>query len=934
MRYLCALVLVLGSVLAAPAAEPSLAEARRSWLRGHYQEARAQYEELARDPKQRDAARLGLSKTWQSEGDYDQALEVVEAGVKESPRSADLQARRAELLYLRGRWDEADQAAGAALALQKDHFLAHWVRGEMDRDRGDVDKADDQFSQIVTTYSERSNHDNDVKDPDELLLIGRAGCEHAQWNHLADQFSFILNEVYGEALKNDKDFWPAEYQAGMLLLEKYNRGDALPALQKALTINPRAAEALTGLGVAALQKLDINDAARFADRALKINPHLPEALCLRADVSLTSGDVGKALQDLEQARQISPRDENILGRLAACLVLQNRRDDLGKLVREVAGFDSKPGLFYYQLGRQLEERHRFEEAAKDFRQAADLRPMLPWALNSLGLLEMRLGREPEARALLTRAFEADPFNVRVSNSLKVLHHLEKYETLKTAHFQLRYDPQHDRQLARYMARYLEEIYTDLSDKFQYQPREPYLVEVFTSHAMFSGRTIALPDLHTIGACTGRVVALVSPRGEGVGQPFNWARVLRHEVVHLFNLEQTNFLVPHWFTEGLAVINEGFPRPQSWNDILQAHAAAGDLFHLDNIELGFVRPRDGEEWNLAYCQARLYVEFLKEKYGRQTVGEMLKAYGDGLDTRSAIVRVCHVDQETFEKDYRAYVAGIVQSLGNKPTAKPRTLEELKEAQEKDPDNADLAAQLAEQHLLRSQPAEARALADRVLARLPRQPLASYVKARLLLAAGEEEAARKLLENAADPKTPDPRVVKQLGILYLKAGDFPHAAGMLELGRQAQPYETYWLTELAKVYVHTGDKDKQIQVLKELAPLDADDLDTRKRLAGLLEAAGRHAEAEQYARQALEIDVVDEEAQQALGDALLAQKKYDGAREAYATILEVNDKAEEARLKLARVYLETGDKTKAAAEVQKVLAHDPDNQEAQRLRKLLE
>ena len=78
--------------------------------------------------------------------------------------------------------------------------------------------------------------------------------------------------------------------------------------------------------------------------------------------------------------------------------------------------------------------------------------------------------------------------------------------------------------------------------------------------MFSGRVVALPDLHTIGACTGRMVAMVSPHGRGVRKPFNWGRVLRHELVHIFNLEQTNFLVPHWLTEGLAVSNEGFPRP--------------------------------------------------------------------------------------------------------------------------------------------------------------------------------------------------------------------------------------------------------------------------------------------------------------------------------------------------------------------------------------
>src|SRR5207302_6881988 len=156
-----------------------------------------------------------------------------------------------------------------------------------------------EFRWFVRTFSQRSDMDKDVTDPDELLLIGLAGSENARWNRLSDQFDVILQDVYADALKQDKDFWLAEYQAGMLLLEKYNRAEGLAALDKALTINPRAAEALVGKGVAALQRLEIQDAERFAERALKINPKLPEALRLRADVHLTIGNIDKALKELQ-----------------------------------------------------------------------------------------------------------------------------------------------------------------------------------------------------------------------------------------------------------------------------------------------------------------------------------------------------------------------------------------------------------------------------------------------------------------------------------------------------------------------------------------------------------------------------------------------------------------------------------------------------------
>src|SRR2546421_8347026 len=62
------------------AAEPvTPAEARERWLRGNCEEARADYEALAKDPTHKAAAAVGLSRVLQSQGQYEQALAAVEA---------------------------------------------------------------------------------------------------------------------------------------------------------------------------------------------------------------------------------------------------------------------------------------------------------------------------------------------------------------------------------------------------------------------------------------------------------------------------------------------------------------------------------------------------------------------------------------------------------------------------------------------------------------------------------------------------------------------------------------------------------------------------------------------------------------------------------------------------------------------------------------
>ena len=100
------------------------------------------------------------------------------------------------------------------------------------------------------------------------------------------------------------------------------------------------------------------------------------------------------------------------------------------------------------------------------------------------------------------------------------------------------------------------------------------------------------------------------------KPFNWNRVIRHELVHVFNLEQTKGKVPHWFTEGLAVRYEGPNIPPSWHALLADKVNNNELLNLDNILLGFIRPRSPLQWQQAYLQSLLYVEYLDEDARRE------------------------------------------------------------------------------------------------------------------------------------------------------------------------------------------------------------------------------------------------------------------------------------------------------------------------------
>ena len=231
---------------------------------------------------------------------------------------------------------------------------------------------------------------------------------------------------------------------------------------------------------------------------------------------------------------------------------------------EVTKRNPHAGEFYFALASQLEARNKQTEAEPYFREAIRVMPRQIGPEGHLGLLYMHAGREDDARRTLRAAFRADPFNVRVKNSLEVLDVLEAMQTLERARFTVRYQGAEDKLLARYAARHLEKVYPLLCRRFGYDPPGKTLVEIFNQargldgHQWFSARMVGLPYLDTVAASTGRIVAMVSPNEPQLGHHLNWARVLTHETVHVINLQQTHFDCPHWFTEGLAVWSENSP----------------------------------------------------------------------------------------------------------------------------------------------------------------------------------------------------------------------------------------------------------------------------------------------------------------------------------------------------------------------------------------
>jgi len=843
---------------------------RQRFQRGNYAEARTGYEALLKGERPAVAAFAGLAAVERAEGEYSKALDTLDAGLKAHPDDPTLLALRADLLYSLGRWDDAAKDAEAAIKKQDANFLARWTRTRILRDRGELAAADKEVRWFVKAYSDASAAGKDVADPELLLLVAHAGIENARWNNKPQQFKFVLDEVLGDAIKNDPDFWQAESFAGELLAEKHNRADAADAFDKALKVNPKAVEALVGRGRLAMADLDAVAAGRFADQAIKVNPKHPAALRLKADVRLAEGDAGAAERLLLAAKLVNPREETTLARLAAVYQLARKPEKVAEVEKEMSAFCAKPGLFYSEFAEVLTARKQYAQAEEAFKKATELRPDLSAPKAGLGMLMMQLGREPEAKVQLEAAFKADPFHVRVSNALRVLKHLDGYETYETEHFVIKYDPKTDRLFAAWLGDSLEGWHAEFAKLYGGAPPGKLLVEVFATREMFSGRILSLPGLPGAaqGASTGPLIAIPSPNADGAKKLYNWATVARHELTHAFNLTQTGFLVPIWLTEGLAVRAERSRRFESNVGLLAERFAAGTAFDLDTIARGYHNFGNPQDVMLAYYQGLLYVEYVAKAHGEESIAKLLDAFKLGLGANDAIRRACGVEQAALEKGYRDFLREYVK--GQPKVEKPVAFAELEKLHAKDPADADVAAKLAAEYARRNRAADARKLVDAALAKETGHPAAALVKSRLLLREKDPAGARAVLEEAVKANPADVRVLTALGKLCLDTGEPERAAAAFEAVRAACVPETEVLDLLAKCYAATKS-DKLAGSLADFADRVPDKLDLRLRLAKLHAAAGRHAEAERWAREVLFVDVASEEAKEALVAALRARKK---------------------------------------------------------------
>jgi len=643
---------------------------------------------------------------------------------------------------------------------------------------------------------------------------------------VAGDFRAIMTLIARVRDELDRLYWPVRLAEAELLYEKHNYKEARQAAREVLALNPGCARAWALLGEASVDAFDFDRAGAIAFRLDSLAASLngasaagPSTLgsLIRARARLRQRDPDGAADLLDRMLEVYPTHRRGLAMRAAAAAASFDDEATRRYLERLDEIASGTPIGHYEVGRALSEARQYAPAADHLERAADRLPDWPEPIIELGLLEMQSGRDARAKKALTRAVALDPFDARADNSLRLINELLSYETIRSEHFVVRYRPGVDEVLAREMPPILERIHERVTGEgpggIDFEPSRRTVIELMPDHEWFSVRITGMPQIHTMAASTGPVIAMESPR-EGPGHragPYDWARVVQHEYAHTVTLARTRNRIPHWFTEAAAVYLEDAPRPTPWIGLLTEAHEKDELFDLGEISIAFVRPERPQDRTLAYAQGHWMYEFMIQRWGGDAPLHLMDRYAAGEDEAGAMRAVLGVSRDEFMARFRQWAGGQLVEWGVAPG----------------PDRPPLRSLLKEMYDAPDAPdAPTWAWIQRWLEAHPDHPalLELAAETRRQLAGGEvDERAARLLERLAEARPVDPDPRRTLVRFYLDSDDPARAIPHLQWLDAREQHSPAYAAELARRYAALGQWERAGEKAERatvIAPFDAD------------------------------------------------------------------------------------------------------------------
>jgi tetratricopeptide (TPR) repeat protein len=754
-------------------------------------------------------------------GDAEQMLRAAPAHLRSATAS-----QLGGALRHQGKYAAADSAFRVALT-GEDSLVARLNLALLQYERGERAAALDELDRFIDVYNRASG-----RLTSEQLAAVATACRYLGARD--PQLFKDAIAAFDEAIAADPYNYDARVQLGRLFLEKYNSGDAKTAFQQVLERNPAHADAL--LGMARVLEFDnapgVVEAAR---KALVTNPNHVAAHAFLSRTFLAQDQFDSAAVHAERAAAVNAIATDAVSALA---VLHYARAETRQLNDMLA---HAPVDVFVALGEAAVQRRQYR-AAVDFAQraiAADSSSGPARAI--LGINLMRVGDIAGSRNALEQSFARDPYNVWVKNSLDMLDRVAGFNEYRTPHFIIVAAPRDAAIVAAYAGELAEGAFEKLKARYGYTPQTPIRLELFDRHADFSVRTVGLAGLGALGVSFGNVLAMDAPSARAQGA-FNWGSTLWHELAHAFHLGMTEHRVPRWFTEGLAVLEERRARAGWGDDVSPAFLNAlrtDRILKVRDINSGFARPSYPEQVGVSYFQASLLLELIERDFGAGAITALLRAFGTGKQTESALRDVLKLTPEELDARFDKYVRERYRTaLAIEPSAFAEALKRGRDLFNAKSDEAVTHLEttravfpeytgpdtpywyLAQIYTAREDWKRAEAELNRLVSLDESNYEAPIALADVRERLGDQAGTIQALESALYVYPYDPAVHARLAALYGQAGDHLHAVRAREVVVALEPSDrAEALYQLAVAHLDANDATRArraiLQAL-EIAP----------------------------------------------------------------------------------------------------------------------
>jgi len=466
-----------------------------------------------------------------------------------------------------------------------------------------------------------------------------------QWDQANAQFRLATQPA------NSKPLY--EVRWGILLHERFNNAEAIDLFNEALTKEPSNAQAYLGLAIVAADTFN-GKAPAYAAKAIELNPKLAEAHELMANLALQNDDTDLAIAEADKAIALEDDAMDAMAIHAAIELIADRSPD--PWFTKIKAINPGYGEAYAHIARQLETHYRYEDAVTYYRKAVEADPRLWQAHSALGIDLMRLGKEDEPLKELELSYNNGYRDAATVNSLRLLDSYKNFETFRDDTTIVKLNKSEAALFRPYIQTELHTIITTYDKKYGMKLSGPVQVEVYPNHEDFAVRTMGMPGLGALGVTFGQVVAMDSPSAHKPGD-FNWGSTLWHEMSHVYVLTATNHRVPRWFTEGLAVHEEG-EHSAEWSDRVTPDVLVAirekKLLPISDLDRGFVYPEYPSQVIVSYFQAGSVCDFIKEKWGEEKLLAMIRSYAQLQTTPQVVRNDLELSPEQFDKQFFAWL----------------------------------------------------------------------------------------------------------------------------------------------------------------------------------------------------------------------------------------------------------------------------------------